>query len=417
MPVIKPIAGHTSVRGVSDYLQKDGRALAVDLYNLSWDEDRDAELDPDLKQDVDWAAEMDLTRIANGNDTPWRGKRARTYMHFIVSPDPKDKVTLPQLRELTRAWVRENWDDYECAAVFHDDNANEVMHAHVVVNNTNLATGNRFQNPDPRKMQASIQRLAEERGLSFFVGVSDEEKRRSAAKGRAAPKTRQVVYVRRAEREIAGKGGYSWVADIRNRVTIAKRAAETPGEYLQILGLMGVDVSEASRNGGRSDWLYSMAEDPSKRIRGENLGLAYGRKAVEGALKGSTAIDPGQIAAIAAKAVEVKDYAQLENMATALELCSRYGIRCMADFGSRIAAMERRGDDRAASELRHAEETTEELRLLPAKAAKARPRTAMDQYAWQRQRADASARAGEQAARLRQIQQEQQRSDRDRRAR
>lgn len=99
MPVIKPIAGHTSVRSVSDYLQKDGRALAVDLYNLSWDEDRDAELDPDLKQDVDWAAEMDLTRIANGNNTPWRGKRARTYMHFIVSPDPKDKVTLPQLRE------------------------------------------------------------------------------------------------------------------------------------------------------------------------------------------------------------------------------------------------------------------------------------------------------------------------------
>ena len=228
MPVIKPIAGHTSVRGVSDYLQKEGRALAVDLYNLSWDEDRDAELDPELKQDVDWAAEMDLTRIANGNDTPWRGKRARTYMHFIVSPDPKDKVTLTQLRELTRAWVRENWDDYECAAVFHDDNANEVMHAHVVVNNTNLATGNRFQNPDPRQMQASIQRLAEERGLSFFVDVSDEEKRRSAAKGRAAPKTRQAVYVRRAEREIAGKGGYSWVADIRNRVAIAKRTAKTP---------------------------------------------------------------------------------------------------------------------------------------------------------------------------------------------
>ena len=265
-------------------------------------------------------------------------------------------------------------------------------------------------------MQASIQRLAEERGLSFFVDVSDEEKRRSATKGGAAPKTRQAVYVRRAEREIAGKGGYSWVADIRNRVTIAKRAAETPGEYLQILGLMGIDVSEASRKGGRSDWLYSMAETPSKRIRGENLGLAYGRKAVEGALKGNAAIDPGQIAAIAAKAVEVKDYAQLESMATALELCSRYGIRCMADFGSRIAAMGRRGDDGATSELRLAKETAKELRLLP-DAARARPRTAMDQYARQRQRADASARAGEQAARQRQIQQEQQRSDRNRRAR
>ena len=159
-----------------------------------------------------------------------------------------------------------------------------------------------------------------------------------------------------------------------------------------------------------------MAEDPSKRIRGENLGLAYGRKAVEGAMRGNAAIDPGQIAAIAAKAVEVRDYAQLESMAAALELCSRYGIRCMADFGSRIATMGRRGDDRAASELRLAKETARELRLLP-EAASARPRTAMDQHARQRQRAGASARAGEQAARQRQIQQEQQRSDRDRRAR
>lgn len=416
MPVIKPIAGHTSVRGVSDYLQKDGRALAVDLYNLSWDEDRDAELDPDLKQDVDWAAEMDLTRIANGNDAPWRGKRARTYMHFIVSPDPKDKVTLPQLRELTRAWIRENWDDYECAAVFHDDNANEVMHAHVVVNNTNLATGNRFQNPDPRKMQASIQRLADERRLSFFVDVSDEEKRRSAAKGRAAPKTRQAVYVRRAEREIAGKGGYSWVADIRNRVAIAKRVSKTPEEYRQVLETMGVTVADASKRNGRTDWVYALAEAGAKRIRGENLGLAYGRKAIEGSMRGNAAIDPGRIAAIAAEAVEVRDYAQLEGMASALELCSRYGIRCMADFGTRIEVMGRRGDDRAAGDLRRAEEIVRELELLP-EAARARPRAAVGRDVRQRQRGDASARAGEQAARQRQLQQEQWRNDRNRRTR
>lgn len=339
-------------------------------------------LDPDLKQDVDWAAEMDLTASPTATTPPWRGKRANIHaLHRL--PDPKDKVTLPQLRELTRAWVRENWDDYECAAVFHDDNANEVMHAHVVVNNTNLATGNRFQNPDPRKMQASIQRLAEERGLSFFVGVSDEEKRRSAAKGRAARRPGRSS-TSGGPSAIAGKGGYSWVADIRNRVTIAKRAAETPGEYLQILGLMGVDVSEASRKGGRSDWLYSMAEDPSKRIRGENLGLAYGRKAVEGALKGSTAIDPGQIAAIAAKAVEVKDYAQLENMATALELCSRpaslhgrlrqphrsYGAQGRRQGGERAAP--RRGDHRGTeAAARQSGESKTTNRHGPVRLAKA----------------------------------------------
>ena len=116
-------------------------------------------------------------------------------------------------------------------------------------------------------------------------------------------------------------------------------------------------------------------------------------------------------------AVEVRDYAQLESMAAALELCSRYGIRCMADFGSRIATMGRRGDDKAANELRLAKETARELRLLPPEAARARPRTAMDRDARQRQHADASARTGEQAARQRQIQQGQQRDYRDRRAR
>lgn len=416
MPVVKPIAGHTSVRGVANYLQKDDRALAVDLYNLSWDEDRDADLDQELKRDVDWAAEMDLTRIANGNDTPWRGKRARTYMHFVVSPDPEDKVTLQQLRELTRAWIRENWDDYECAAVFHDDNANEVMHAHVVVNNTNLATGNRFQNPNPRVMQASIQRLAQERGLSFFVDVSHEEDKGTSLPGREAPRTRQVVYYRRAEREIAEKGGYSWVADIRSRVTVAKRTARTPDEYRQMLAAMGVTVTDAAKRNGRADWVYALADADTRRIRGESLGLAFGRKAVEGAMRGNAPLDRKQIASIAAKAIEVRDYAQLERMASALEIGSKHGIRCMADFDSRIAAMKRRGNDRAVSELRFAKTTARELNLLP-NEIKAKPRTARNQDIRQRQRTGESARAGEQAARQRQIQQEQQRNDRRRRER
>ena len=46
MPVIKPIPGHTSVRGVQRYLERDGRALGIDLLNLSWDEDLDRDSDP-----------------------------------------------------------------------------------------------------------------------------------------------------------------------------------------------------------------------------------------------------------------------------------------------------------------------------------------------------------------------------------
>ena len=413
MPVIKPIAGHTSVRGVFNYLQKNERALAVDLYNLSWDEDRDADQDPELKKGVDWADEMDLTRIANGNDTPWRGKRARTYMHFVVSPDPKDKITLQQLRELTKAWIRENWNDFECAAVFHDDNVNEVMHAHVIVNNTNLVTGNRFQNPNPRQMQASIQRLAQERGLSFFVDISDEEMQQLAMKGRSIPRTKQVVYMRRAEREIAGKGGYSWVADIRNRVTIAKRTATAPDEYRQILGIMGVSVNDASKRNGRADWLYSIAETPSKKIRGENLGLAYGRKAIEGTMKGNVALSKQDIASIAAKAISIKDYGQLESLAKTLEAQAKYGIRSLSDFDRRIATMKRRGNKKAADELSEAKATAQKLSLLPSEAPIYKKQRIQEQDAGYtgQYRSDKS---GEQAARHQQLQQEQQRRNRNR---
>lgn len=352
------------MRGVQRYLERGGRALATDLLNLSWDEDLDRDSDPELKKAVDWAAEMDMTRAAYGNDAPWHGKRARTYMHFVLSPDPKDRVTLPRLRELARAWCRENWGDFECAIVYHDDNDGEIMHAHVVVNNTSLSTGRRLQNPDPRVMQRSIQRLASQRGMSFFV---DQPGRDGTSREGAAPpppRTRQQVYVRRAEREIEGKGGYSWVSDIRSRVEIAKGLAASPGEFVGILGAMDVEVKDASPKGGRQDWVYSLREHPTWRIRGENLGLVYGRKAVEGSLRASAPL-AASARELAANALELKDFGQLERLAKTLETQGRYGIRSLMDFRRRIESMERRGDEAAASDLREAYAFASDHGILP----------------------------------------------------
>lgn len=36
----------------------------------------------------DWAAVMGETRHAHRNDTPWDGRPARTYKHYVISPDP-----------------------------------------------------------------------------------------------------------------------------------------------------------------------------------------------------------------------------------------------------------------------------------------------------------------------------------------
>lgn len=139
--MLKSIAGHTSARGIRRYLTKKNRALAADYLNI----DAPAE-DPSF----DWAAVMDATRRAFGNDLPWRGKRVRTYKHYIVSPDPKDRASLEALRKLARAWAQEHFADYEVAIVYHDDNEGGIPHAHIVVSNTNLETGRRLQDPDPQ---------------------------------------------------------------------------------------------------------------------------------------------------------------------------------------------------------------------------------------------------------------------------
>ena len=91
MPILKPISGHGSTGGIRRYLEKGGRALARDLFNLSYDERDAGALGEDAKEACAWDAEMDATRAAFGTDAPWRGKPARTFKHFVLSPDPGDE--------------------------------------------------------------------------------------------------------------------------------------------------------------------------------------------------------------------------------------------------------------------------------------------------------------------------------------
>ena len=154
MTYLKAISGHTGTGGIRRYLERGGRALAVDLLNLG---------DPALCED--WAAEMDRTRRLAGNDRAWGSRRARTFKHYVVSPSPEDGVGLDTLRELATEWARRSFPDHEVAIVYHDDNEHHVPHAHVVVNNTNLETGRRLQDPDPGALNGSLQEVSRELGL------------------------------------------------------------------------------------------------------------------------------------------------------------------------------------------------------------------------------------------------------------
>ena len=323
MPIVKPISGHTSCKGIYRYLTKRNRALASDYLNLDVPE-RDGD-DP-----FDWAEVMDDTRRRNGNDRAWGGHRARTYKHYVLSPDPEDGIGLDALRELATAWAEKNFTDYEVAIVYHDDNERGIPHAHVVVNNTNLATGKRLQDPDPKALKHSAQEMARERHLRDLDTDMPQLDSRKPDRFRNAP-THQAVYRRRSEKAIEAEGGYSWVADIRRRVGIARSVARSEREFRSVLSSIGVEVADNSPKAARRDWVYSFADHPTWKVTGENLGVAYGREAVTRKM-GSTFgrlsdANERQIAKAARTAYELDDLERLRALADAVEYVERNRIR------------------------------------------------------------------------------------------
>lgn len=281
--MLKTIAGHTSARGICRYLTRKNRALASDYINI--DIDVPDPMHPEAA--FDWARVMDSTRRAFGNDLPWRGRRVRTYKHYVVSPDPKDGIGLEALRELATTWAAEHFSEYEVAIVYHNDNARGIPHAHVVVNNTNIETGRRLQDPDPKALAASLQDIAERQGLSALRApelacVAARAQRRNPKRH---PETYRSEYVRRVEKELTERGEYSWTADIRARVRIARTVARSEAEFRSVLSSMGVTVTDNSPKAQRRDWIYALADHPTRRISGERMGLAYGRERLEPLLR------------------------------------------------------------------------------------------------------------------------------------
>ena len=331
MPYVKCISGHTSARGVQRYLEKNGRALATDFLNL----DAPVKGVRDGLEDYaafEWWREMDETRHAFGNDMPWRGLPARTWKHYILSPNPEDGIDLGTLRRLAKAWASENFPDFEVAIVYHDDNANGIPHAHVVVNNTNLATGHRIQEPDPRAVKRSVQKLAREMGLSCFEDAAP------ANNGKAIhARSRQKVHIGKTERELEAKGEYSWVADIRARVSIARMVSRNEREFRSVLGALDVTVSDNSPKAARRDWVYAFEDHPARRVSGEKMELLYSKQALEhrfqlggvGRLGDAT---ERQIYEIAASAYEVNDIAELRRLSDAMAVCEMVGARSIDDL-------------------------------------------------------------------------------------
>lgn len=179
VPLFKAIKGNAvTTKFVRQYLFKNDRALERDFLNV---------LDRDYKGRT-WAQVMDETRHAVGNDVPAKeGAKVRTYEHLIVSLDPKDgDVPLDDFRDFITEWAAKWFDSpagvgrFEVAIAYHDDNSERVaagekgiLHAHLVINNTELETFRRISGLMTTKrvqaMRADLQQMALDRGWHGFA--------------------------------------------------------------------------------------------------------------------------------------------------------------------------------------------------------------------------------------------------------
>ena len=81
---------------------------------------------------------------------------------------------------------------------------------------------------------------------------------------------------------------------------------------------MGVSVADNSSRAQRRDWVYSLADAPTRRISGESLGISYGRdRLLARFASGASALatDGGRaLAAAAAEAVRIGGVDELRDL-------------------------------------------------------------------------------------------------------
>lgn len=268
MAMVKSIASHLKcVYHIQDYLEKNNRAIARDFLNFPTDRDHAR----------NWSYFFDKTREKNGKNRLYGGKSPVTYQQFIVSPDPRDEVDIDTLRAFVTEWANDlfgggegSLGTFEVAIVYHDDNKRGIPHAHVVVNNTDLETGNKLQikNSQNKFLATHLQELALKYGLTAF-------ETEGPAKLEPTLKIKRTA----AENAIRKERKFSWKQELRNVADIAVRTSDGIPQFLDACAAYGVEVS-VSRNDNK-DYIYKHPANPTRWCcSGKQLGESYVPKAI-----------------------------------------------------------------------------------------------------------------------------------------
>lgn len=335
MAYLKYIKGHTDCYHVWKYLRynKDTnklRTLRTKYYGL-WECDN--QLQPEKSQP--WYKIMDRDRKQVGtNDPRPPHKKSLKYLHFILSPDPRDNVTIDELEEFCDEWlerafqVEEGFSKFSVAVEFHNDNG--ILHAHLIMNNVDWKPENinrlRFTNYIKKKQLNYAwqlrQQMAKERGWHSFLQEEMEtvEKTKQLSEGHKFngsisqetkdlfeydekffhdnPKynsnlkyeppyskniygqivmTKEGAYYDRKEKEILAREGTSIKEEIRKCIEIGLNVCNNYQDFLKVLEAFGVEYEYTQNN----DLKFRHPRLSNVMFRGYRLGKNYTRQYIE----------------------------------------------------------------------------------------------------------------------------------------
>lgn len=195
------------------------RDLGIDARGVS------AIVDASMPSLNKWCDEMQSTYdlYEKTHKAPPRG-RPRTFYHFVISPDPKDRAGLGQVRGLCNAWLDECFPGSEAAIVYHDDNSERgaaglpgIVHGHVIVSAVLPGEGSKVQITDRRmdELTDKLQELSPAFGLSAFA----HDESRGYKTKKHDPSRHERPQRCGAERAILARRGTSWKEDVRKMVS------------------------------------------------------------------------------------------------------------------------------------------------------------------------------------------------------
>lgn len=269
-----PRGGGSSLGGVAEYLERGRPGRESD--RLVSHAHSDTILTDDPRE---WVGEMLATKVE------WNKTGGVPYYHFVISPDPGDRVAPGELVELGREFMDRRFPGSQWFMAIHDDNANHITHAHIVLNSVYPDTGRKVHrsNADLAGEANCVQDLCREHSLSPLPYMARDGAggcRVVMAEGREAePRARaRGARQQRVERAMRERGARSWVADIRDAVDAAARASETWDQFLARLDLRGVRVERRRR--GVTFVMDGWEGRGPRRVRDVTLGEEYAEDAI-----------------------------------------------------------------------------------------------------------------------------------------